>query len=467
MSALDSPQPLRRWSHPTINDPQGLTFGRAPHPVRCGLGLEIGAGSVFPEINFTLPQMLITPSTWGEVREIYERTIRDLLKRARELRPAGLMVEFEHLPPMTATPAWGAELTRLLKSHLQAAQDEWGLASALRVTIVDLRDETHPPRRRSGSAWESMHASLVECAAAGADVLSIESTGGKEVHDAALPRGDLSGIVLALGVLAPRDMHWLWREIVGVSTAHGIVAGGDSACGFANTAMQLAGQRMLPDCLAGLVRAMSAVRSLGAFECGAVGPSKDCAYENPVLKAITGYPISMEGRSATCAHLSPIGNIAAAAADLWSNESVPDVRLLSGPAPVASLESLAYDCRLMNTAIARGEDRMLRDLHVASDAPHSCQAGLLTPDASIALARAITGQSETYQRTLAAGRVALDWLAQLAADGDLALPPAENRWLDRLRRDFDRLPGNEDALIHQTRAHYGSLYDPSQYGLES
>jgi len=226
-------------------------------------------------------------------------------------------------------------------------------------------------------------------------------------------------------------------------------------------------RKLIPGGVNSPVRAMSAVRSLGAFECGAVGPSKDCAYENPVLKAITGCPISMEGRSATCAHLSPIGNIAAAAADLWSNESVPDVRLLSGPAPVASLESLAYDCRLMNTAIARGEDRMLRDLHVASDAPHSCQAGLLTPDASIALARAITSQSETYQRTLAAGRVALDWLAQLAADGELALLPTENRWLDRLRRDFDRLPGNEDALIHQTQAHYGSLYDLSQYGLES
>lgn len=467
MPALDAPQPLKRWSRPTIDDPENLTFGRAPHPVRCGLGLEIGAGFVCPEINFTLPQMLITTATWGEVCEIYDRTICDLLNRARVLRPTGLMVEFEHLPPMTAKPAWGAELTQILKSHLQAARDEWGLASALRVTIVDLRDETHPPQRRSGPAWESMRAALVECATAGADVLSIESTGGKEVHDAALPRGDLAGIVLALGVLAPRDMHWLWGEIVGVSSAHGIVAGGDSACGFANTAMQLAGQRMLPDCLAGLVRAMSAVRSLGAFECGAVGPSKDCAYENPVLKAITGYPISMEGRSATCAHLSPIGNIAAAAADLWSNESVPDVRLLSGAAPIASLESLVYDCRLMNTAIARGEDRTLRDLHVASDAPHACQAALLAPEASIAIARAITGQSDAHQRTLAAGRVALDWLAQRAADGELVLPPTEHRWLDRLRRDFDRLPQSEDALIQQTQAHYGSLYDLSQYGLKS
>ncbi len=129
--------------------------------------------------------------------------------------------------------------------------------------------------------------------------------------------------------------------------------GGDSACGFANTAMQLAHQKMLPEVLAAVVRAMSAVRSLVAFENGAVGPSKDCAYEGPVIKAITGYPISMEGKSATCAHFSPLGNIASAMCDLWSNESVQNVRLLSGNAPEAYAELLAYDCRLMNVATAK------------------------------------------------------------------------------------------------------------------
>ena len=54
-------------------------------------------------------------------------------------------------------------------------------------------------------------------------------------------------MVFALGVLAPRDMAWLWDQIVAVAREHGVVAGGDSACGFANTAMQLAGQGMLPE----------------------------------------------------------------------------------------------------------------------------------------------------------------------------------------------------------------------------
>ena len=62
--------------------------------------------------------------------------------------------------------------------------------------------------------------------------------------------------------------------------------------------MQLAGQKMLPEVLAAVVRAMSAARAIAAFEQGAVGPSKDCAYEGPIMKAIAGVPISMEGKSA-------------------------------------------------------------------------------------------------------------------------------------------------------------------------
>ena len=169
---------------------------------------------------------------------------------------------------------------------------------------------------RSGHAWEKLRRSFELCAEAGADILSVESIGGKEVNDEGLMYGDFLGIVFGLGVLAPRDMSWLWGEIRCICDANpGVNSGGDSACGFANTVMQLAHQKMLPEVLAAVVRAMSAVRSLAAFEQGAVGPSKDCAYEGPVIKAITGYPISMEGKSSSCAHFSPVGNIAAAICD--------------------------------------------------------------------------------------------------------------------------------------------------------
>jgi hypothetical protein len=35
-----------------IGDISGLVFGRAPHPVKCGFGWEIGAGIAVPEVNF-------------------------------------------------------------------------------------------------------------------------------------------------------------------------------------------------------------------------------------------------------------------------------------------------------------------------------------------------------------------------------------------------------------------------------
>lgn len=113
------------------------------------------------------------------------------------------------------------------------------------------------------------------CADAGAHILSIESVGGKEVHDQALLYGDVRGLAFALGVLAARDMRWLWTQIAGICRARpGVIPGGDSACGFANTAMQLAHQGTLPEVLAAADRALSAPRSLAAFEQGAVGPSK-------------------------------------------------------------------------------------------------------------------------------------------------------------------------------------------------
>jgi methanol--5-hydroxybenzimidazolylcobamide Co-methyltransferase len=278
--------------------------------------------------------------------------------------------------------------------------------------------------------------------------------------------GDLKGIVLGLGVLAPRDMAWLWDRITALCGARpGVISGGDTACGFANTAMQLAHQKMLPEVLAAVVRAMSAARSLVAFEHGAVGPSKDCAYEGPMIKAITGCPISMEGKSATCAHFSPLGNIASAMCDLWSNESVQNIRLLSGNAPEAYTELLTYDCRLMNVATARGQEHALRDWLTESDEWLSPQAAILSPTAVHRIAGAILSTQGDYPRTIAAAREALAVLNEGVASGRLALAAKERSWLDRIASELDDLPADETSLIESLRSEYGHLYDPSSYGM--
>jgi methanol---5-hydroxybenzimidazolylcobamide Co-methyltransferase len=261
-------------------------------------------------------------------------------------------------------------------------------------------------------------------------------------------------------------MAWLWDKIVGICRARPwVIPGGDTACGFGNTAMQLAHQGMLPEVLAAVDRALTAPRSLVAFERGAVGPSKDCAYEGPILKAISGVPIAMEGKSATCAHFSPLGNIAAAMCDLWSNESVQNVRLLSGNAPEAYTELLAYDCRLMNQALERGGALTLREWLTESDRWLSPQAVILSPEATWEIARAIAAEPNDYRRTVAAGRTAVRLLKDGVQSGQLAITDAERQWLDKTDAALTDLPTDEKTLLAEMADTYGHLFRPASYDL--
>ena len=429
--------------------------------------MRLGDGAVHPEVNFTLPIMTISDESWDEVRRQYDSMARSVLDRARTLHVQALMLEFEHLPPISERVDWAYDICHLLREILDEEYERSGMQTALRVTPVDLRYARKPPRLRGGEGWHQLREAFMTSAKAGADILSIESEGGKEVSDEALLMGDISGLMLALGVLAPRDMAWLWTQIGEICADHpGTVAGGDSACAFANTAMQLAHQGLIPETLAAVVRAASVARGLVAFETGASGPWKDCGYEGVFLKVITGYPISMEGKSATGAHFSHIGNVAAAACDLWSNESVQNVRLLSGSAPEAFTESLIYDCRLMNSALERGDEKTLRDLLVDSDRRLSPQAFVLTPAAAVEIATAVVNAESAYGQACDAARTAVSLIRSGLASGDLEiLTSGETRWLDQMEDALRRLPASEEDLIDRMEPAYGHLYDKESYDL--
>jgi methanol--5-hydroxybenzimidazolylcobamide Co-methyltransferase len=185
-----------------------------------------------------------------------------------------------------------------------------------------------------------------------------------------------------------------------------------------------------------------------------------------VIKAITGFPISMEGKSASCAHFSPLGNISAAMCDLWSNESVQNVRLLSGNAPEVFTELLAYDCRLMNTAAAsEGGALQMRNWMVASDEWLSPQAAVLSPDATIKIATAIVSADTPYHRTLAAGRAAVEILKGGIDRELLHISRKEQQWLTRIDDALSTMPEDEETLQHDLEAQYGSLYDKPGYGM--
>jgi methanol--5-hydroxybenzimidazolylcobamide Co-methyltransferase len=402
---------------------------------------------VYPELNFTLAPIAINATTMADVRREYTHMVDQACARAVALQVPGLVVEFELLPDLTLQPEWGAEVTAILRQTLDKYAASDGLANALRVTPNDIREFVRPPLLREGEKWDQMMASFDLCAQAGADMLSIESTGGKELHDDALLNGDLAGSVFALGVLASRDMAQLWDMIVAVAARHHVVAAGDSACGFANTAMALADTRHIPKVWAATVRVLSVARSLMAYERGAVGPGKDCAYVNVYLKAITGYPMAMEGAEAACAHLSPVGNIAKATADLWSNESVQNIKLLGGMAPTVSMEQLAYAARFLNQATKAGQATVVRDLLVASDMDKDPQAYVLRPDVALKLAAEIVAEPTAYLRTRRAALAVLAALRQGHAAGEFALNKPEANWLSRLSRQAERLPEDEDSFI--------------------
>lgn len=434
-----------------ISDPSELVYGIAPKPLTTRLGLEIGGGLVFPELNFTLPNMEIKEATLPDVYRHYRQIAHDTLTRAAELDAPGVVLEFETLPPMTEHPEIGLEIVNILLEGIHEAHQRHGLKAALRCTPNDNREFIRPPVMRSGSYWESMLQLFEQSAAAGAELLSIESVGGKELHDDALVNGDLRAVIFSLITLGGRDMRFLWSNIADIARRHGVHAAGDTACGFGNTAMVLAERRMIPRVFAAVVRAVSAVRSLVAYECGAVGPGKDCGYENPILKAITGYPMSMEGKTAACAHLSPMGNLAAATADLWSNESVQNIKLLGGMAPVCYMEQLIYDCRLMNQAAKDGPQArlQLRDWMIASDACLDPQALIIAPDSAIRLAGAIVAEDTHYAAAIAVARSAIAIMREAHSGGGLRIDPMEAGWLERMEDQLDDLPETEDAFIDE------------------
>lgn len=452
-----------------IEDPRELLFGRSPKPLTTRSGMILGGGTVYPELNFTLPPMKIDSSTMPEVRRNYEQIIEGSLRRAAELQAPGVVIEFETLPPMTEHPAWGLEIAKILLEGMEQEANRSGLKSVLRMTPNDNREFDRPPLMRRGRYWDAMLELFEGSAAAGAELLSIESVGGKELHDEALVSGDLAASLFSLCILGERDMRFLWTNLKAVADRHGVKCAGDTACGFGNTAMVLAEQKMIPRVFAAVVRAVTSVRSLVAYECGAVGPGKDCGYENPILKAITGYPMAMEGKTSACAHLSPMGNLAAACCDTWSNESVQNIKLLGGMAPTCYMEQLVYDCRLMNVASSHGKEsaQQLQRWMVESDMALDPQAYILSPECSVALARVIVESTSHYHAGVAAARKAIELLRNAHRDGKLRIESNEVAWFDTMQDSLDELPESESEFIgRQLVLADQSRFLPAEYGLK-
>ena len=82
---------MPRYQKLAIANSAELGFGRCLQPLTTRRGLVIGGGTVYPELNFTLPTMLVEEATLHEVRNEYRQIITGALQRAVELEAPGLV----------------------------------------------------------------------------------------------------------------------------------------------------------------------------------------------------------------------------------------------------------------------------------------------------------------------------------------------------------------------------------------
>ena len=434
-----------------IDSEKDLIFGHAPNPVSTRRGLEIGGGIVYPELNFTLPELKIDAKDYTPVINHYKQIVSGALERAVQLHSNGVVLEFETLIEMTQNPDLGVTLISEMNDICEDYFAKHQLKSEIRLTPNDLREFERPARQRTTKLLDPMMELFERGAQAGGNFLSIESTGGKEISDDALMMCDIRQFIFSQAVLGARDMEMLWGKIVNVANNMGVIPGGDTACGFGNTAMVLAEKKYIPKVFAAIVRIATVTRTLVAIEQGAKGPDKDCGYEGPFLKAISGIPISMEGKTAACAHLSPVGNIAAACTDLWSNESVQNIKLLAGMAPTVYLEQLEYDTRLMNQAIKGGKESILglQKLFVDSDTYYDPQAFILAPKNVIEISKEIVSGENYVDSTRKACLKGIDLIEDAIEDGILMRDEKEDEWIKMLKEDISSIPDNESDFMEQ------------------
>ncbi|MDQ1275533.1 MAG: methanol---5-hydroxybenzimidazolylcobamide Co-methyltransferase, partial [Euryarchaeota archaeon] len=175
-----------------------MTFGVSKHPVKAGLGLEIGAGYTSPEVNYA-PRPEAGASKEKLVKE-YERITTDIMARMVQVGFPAVILETEHVQQMSNNPSWGAEVAHAQKTIMEEYHDEYGIKCALRHTIGDIRENRDYLQLR-GDKYSVFLEAFEECAKAGADLLSVESMGGKEVFDYAVLRNDIAGMLYAIGCL--------------------------------------------------------------------------------------------------------------------------------------------------------------------------------------------------------------------------------------------------------------------------
>ena len=450
-----------------------MLFGHAKKPLSYGLGIKVGAGRVIPELNYA-PRPGTEKSIERITKEYVDYISTDAIKRAVTLGFPDLQLETEWVAQMGTVPGMAASVVAGQKAITEKFHDEYGINLAVRHTVPDQREAEHGLRLGMDKKFgypEKLFACCETACENGADVLSVESMGGKELADYAVTHGDITAFLFGVGYLGSIDMEYVWTEMVNIAKKNKVVAGGDTNCSGANVSMFMAGGLLDNDVqrtFSAVTRAISAARTMVAEECGATGPDKDCGYEGPIVKSITGMPAAQEGKNCQCAHADIQGNLMAQCCDLWSNESVEYHPEFGGTSVQCWLGPLGYEVSLMNTAIATGQGKTLRDLYMLSDRGRGPEGYILAYDNAWRIGKAIADNGNNYYlRARAAGMEAAKIIREGYDKKELALTKKQLSVLDKISVELAALPDDEDKFYDYCVKKYKEEvpnFNPKSYG---
>ena len=459
---------IKRYTKMEYDSEDDIVFGQTKHPVKVGLDQSIGDGLVIPNLK-------VAPSKGSEesidgLVETSKNIAFAACQRAADIGLPSVQIEMEHVKQQSISKEASERCTAVTWEELEKTHEKFDTKVSLISTVADMREEENGLR---GTEFDiAMDESFEACAQNGASVLCIESIGGKIVSDFGISQGDSKAILYGIGVLGSIDMEYMWTKIVDIAKRNNVTPGGDSDCAQANTAMFLAGGFMsnkVSHTTAAITRSIAGARSLVAIECGATGPTKDCGYENPIIKAIASVPICAEGKNAVCAHSDLMGNLTAGVCDVWSNELVYNREEMGGPTPGVWMQSLGFECALMNTATMIGVNKELRDTYVVTDKYRDPQGIVLAYDNAYQIGEAIVSEGEDiYLRSRAAALKAIELINEAVDTKRICLSRFERDTLDSTQKTYEELPEDSDKFIQTCIECYGSKikeHDPSQYEL--
>ena len=463
---------MAKYTKMAYSSADEMVFGHAKEPVSYGFGIKVGAGRVIPELNYG-PRPGSEASPEKLRKEYVDYISKDVLNRCVTLGFPDVQLETEWISQM-GDPKMSTPVVEGQKAICEKFHEEYGINCAVRQTIPDQREAEEGYRPGMGGK-HSYPEHLFQCAEVacenGADVLSCETLGGKELGDYATTNGDIVAFLFGIGYLGSIDMEYVWKEFVNIAKKNKTIAGGDTNCSGANTSMFMAGGMLDQDVqrtYSAVTRAIASARTLVAWEQGASGPDKDCGYEGPICKAIAGKPCAQEGKNCQCAHADLQGNLMAQVCDLWSNESIEYHPEFGGTSVQCWMGSLGYEVALMNTAIQTGKQKELRDLYMITDRERGPEGHILAYDNAYEIGKAIVSEGDNYYlRAKAAGLKAAELIKAHNDAKELALTRKQREVLEGIIKDLSALPDDEDKFFEYCCKKYADVpnFTLKNYGL--